>query len=506
MSEKVPVQASIATQIFRVVFGLYCLVAVTVTSVQIVEEYRYTQKTILDELQSFEKIFGPVLAKALWNLNRDQIEDVLEGMGNVPVIKDIKIEKLQGEEYSSYSSTFLNASSKDRNDHFHYSFPITFEIAGSSQELGRATLYSDSSAVLDRVQLGFIFLIVNALIKGIALWFIYWWACNKLLVRPLEKLTNAVSNTNFDNLSQYEKTPLEIVDSASLHNELNVLKESFITMLHELDVARKHVLDFNKRLEYEVSKRTAQLVKAKVIAEQATQAKSKFLASMSHELRTPMNGVQGMLYLLEQSSLTEPQAKHIRIAKSSSDNMLDMIDKLLVVSNINDGEVEVENTNFDLYEVLKLAVEETVEKLDKSDVKVLSEISMLEGLKVNGDPILLQQIVRNLVNNAIRFSTEGEVNISAEVNVDYDDHSMYLDLKVKDQGIGIEESEMERLFDPFTQIEEGTTRSYEGCGLGLAIVKQLCEIMGGSVRVESKVDIGSTFSVRVKLQHASFLK
>lgn len=487
---------SIANQIFRSVFGLYCLIAVTVTSVQIVEEYRYTQKTILEELESFQKIFGPVLAKALWNLDRTQIKDILEGMNNVPAITDIEIQQLQGSEHLPYISTFSTIKLKENDDQFSYEFPIKYEIFDSHQILGKAILYSDSSVVLGRVQLGFIFLIVNAIIKGVALWFIYWWVCNKQLVRPLRNLISVVSNVKFDNLSAFK------MDKCTKeNNEIKLLEDEFSSMVFELSKARKHVVDFNSRLDTEITQRTAQLLKAKVVAENAAASKTDFLAKMSHELRTPMNGIQGMLYLLEQSDLNEKQYKNLRTAKSSSDRLLIMIDQLLKFSEIEDGSVEIENINFYLHDFLKDTINCATDNANNPTVKTIANISIPEGFRAIGDPIILKQILLGMLSNAFKFTSEGEVYVNAEIEIDHENDGLHLEITVADTGIGIEENELKRIFDPFTQADERTTRQYDGSGLGLAIVKRLCELMQGSIQVSSRVGLGTTFIGRVKLQH-----
>ena len=193
MSER-RLQTSVSTQLLRIVFVLYCLIALLVTTVHVVEEYRYTRETIQNELQSYQNIFGPVLGKALWDLDRDQIRDIATGMFQVPVIVGVKIEKVQNgkpEFIDGLGLTDTGAHDAEvvsprgfmraRNDLFSYQFPITFDIYGQTQELGRATIYSNSDIVLKRVKLGFAFLLVNALIKGIALWVIFLWVSKRLL-------------------------------------------------------------------------------------------------------------------------------------------------------------------------------------------------------------------------------------------------------------------------------------------------------------------------------------
>lgn len=500
---------SISTQLFQLIFGLYCLIAVSVTSVQIFGEYRYTQKDIADELKSYQNIFGPVLAKALWNLDREQINDITQGFVEVPIIVGIKIVRSQNNELIHYAERKSKQFSNDLDDKFSYSFPIEYIVAGSAQPLGQAIIYSDSSIVFERVKLSFTFLIVNALIKGIALWFIFRWASKKLLIHPLNKLTNSISNLSYDNLSSFD-IDLKI----EKENELSIIEQAFSNMVAEISKAKKHVTSFNKRLENEVKQRTIALEKSKndaealaYIAESSTQAKSNFLATISHELRTPMNGIQGMLYLLEQGELNDKQRQQIEVASSSSKGLLRLIDDILDLSTIEAGKFKIDNSEFDIFPIFNELVKSL--KLGLNDnIELILEAEDLRYLQAIGDPLRLHQILNNLIGNAIKFTSRGNIKITANLKRDIEptNNKCQLNVSVEDTGIGIAEENLGHLFDSFTQADSSTTREYGGSGLGLTICKRLSESMGGDINVSSQLGVGSCFSFYILLKNVEQIK
>lgn len=505
MSSTLNAKYSLSTQLFRLIFGLYCLIAISVTAIQMIEEFRYTQKDIAEELKTYEHIFGPLLAKALWNLDREQVNDVLLGLEQVPVIIGIKIERLQDSDLIPYAEKYLSQSNLAINRQFSYTFPIEYSSNKIVQYLGQVTIFSDSSIVFDRVKLGFIFLVVNALIKGLCLWIIFWWASKKLLITPLKTLTQSISRVKFDNLSS-----LKIDLKIKKENELSLIEQSFTKMILELSKAKNQVSDFNQRLENEVTHRTLELEKSKndaealtLIAESATQAKSIFLATMSHELRTPMNGIQGMLYLLGRSDLNEKQKQHIEVASNSAKGLLVLIDDILDLSKIEAGKYTIDHSHFYVHPIFNELIILLTSAMKNDNIKILLDADNIRSLQAIGDPLRLRQILANLIGNAIKFTSQGHIRVSTEIsdNSASLNNEFYLTVAVEDTGIGISAENTRILFENFSQADSSTTRGYGGCGLGLAISKHLSELMGGDISVTSEEGIGSCFKFHIKLQH-----
>ena len=234
------------------------------------------------------------------------------------------------------------------------------------------------------------------------------------------------------------------------------------------------------------------LLKAKEMAEEATRVKSEFLANMSHEIRTPMNGVLGMLDLLSETSLSPIQLDWVKTAHSSGQALLEIINDILDLTKLEADKLEVEHVDFNLVDLVE-------------DVCILtSNRAFAKGLELNcllptsmpliwrGDPMRIRQVLTNLISNAVKFTEQGEVSVSiiqslAANNVDQ------LRFEIHDTGIGISESTLSRLFEPFVQADSATSRCFGGSGLGLSISKKLVELMGGTIGASSITGKGSCF-------------
>ena len=262
------------------------------------------------------------------------------------------------------------------------------------------------------------------------------------------------------------------------------------------------IVDAKQRLESEVALRTRELVESNRQLAEAAQAKSNFLARMSHELRTPMNGVVGMTELLGRTALTPTQARLTQTIRSSAHVLLQIVNDLLDLSKLHAGKVDFESLPLDLVRLLEECTTLFAGAAEAKGIElIVSPPASLEQT-VLGDPLRIRQIVLNLVGNAVKFTFQGEVVVKADV-VAADSGRAMLEIAVSDTGVGMDGATIEKIFEPFTQADESTTRRFGGTGLGLAICRELAERMGGAVTVASRPNVGSTFRMSLPLALAA---
>jgi signal transduction histidine kinase len=265
-----------------------------------------------------------------------------------------------------------------------------------------------------------------------------------------------------------------------------------VLLKQQVNARTRQLRQINQEMEQRIIKRTAELAVAKEKAQMADQIKSAFLATMSHELRTPLNSIIGFTGIMLQGMagpLNPEQHKQMSMVQSSARQLLALINDVLDISKIEAGQLTFSITSFDL--------RTSIEKM----VKLISPLAENKGLDLKldiADDITaatmdqrrLEQVILNLLNNAVKFTEKGRVFISCRI-----EDNQYC-LSVSDTGIGIQPEHLQTIFQPFKQIDGGLTRKYEGTGLGLSICKKLMEMMGGSIAVESRWGRGSTFTIR----------
>ncbi|MCC6539560.1 MAG: response regulator [Bryobacterales bacterium] len=256
-------------------------------------------------------------------------------------------------------------------------------------------------------------------------------------------------------------------------------------------------------LEDRVRERTNELESAVASAERATRAKSEFLANMSHEIRTPMNAVAGMTSLLLDMKLTSEAREFVNTIRTSSESLLSIINDILDFSKIESGRLELEDQPFQLGECVEEAAELLAPQASEKGLDLICDLDDKLPAVVHGDATRLRQILVNLIANAVKFTAHGEVVVGVRPATAAGAGGDWVEFTVRDTGIGIPPSRIDRLFQSFSQVDASTTRRFGGTGLGLAIAQRLTVLMGGRIAVESTEGQGSLFTVTLPLEPMS---
>ncbi len=260
--------------------------------------------------------------------------------------------------------------------------------------------------------------------------------------------------------------------------------------IHKVIAIESNITE-NKKVESE-------LIIAKEKAEESKRIKEEFLANMSHEIRTPLNGIKGFTDLIAKNNKDPNQEKYLQAIQFSTENLLSIINDILDFSKIEAGKMEIENTVFYLRDLIESIFNSFGFRAEEQGIELIKDIENKIPETLLGDPVRINQVITNLMSNALKFTEKGTIKLTIK-QLSKDDDSVNLEFRVADTGIGIPADKVEEIFNSFSQASSSTTRKYGGTGLGLAIVKKIVNLFEGDIYAESKEQEGSTFIFNIKL-------
>ncbi|MFT4787512.1 MAG: signal transduction histidine kinase/CheY-like chemotaxis protein [Paraglaciecola sp.] len=293
---------------------------------------------------------------------------------------------------------------------------------------------------------------------------------------------------------------VDAIPGITQQNEIGQLAKA-ADIFHAKNTQTTHLLSESRMLNARKEALNAELAESKHKAEQATLSKSMFLANMSHEIRTPMNGIIGMLDVVMKSDLTTKQRQQLNKVVYSSQILMSLINDILDFSKVEAGKLDIEQVEFSLNSVFANLLTNISARAQEKNLNVIFNCDPNIPSTLVGDPLRISQVLLNLSSNAIKFTRNGSVTI----NISYERHpgsdELTLNAEVIDTGIGMTKEQLDKVFDKFTQADGSTSRDFGGTGLGLSIVTQLVNLMGGEVKAQSQLHIGSNFNVSFKLRY-----
>lgn len=483
-------RSSISNKLAIIVIFSWLVIALLITSFFVGQEIRTFQKSKIADVNGLARVISVNCIASLAFSDVETAAEVLSSLSARPQIEQAVIYTNDAKLFARYSTVDLEDNKQRLPAQFLYNIdihgdeayffesdyldlyvPITMDEKMLGTLLLRADL-QDFSRKLERTA----FVVGGIMLGSLFFAWIVFSMLQRYISHPIQEMTEVMRRVRKE-----KNYSLRIQESFT--DELKVLADGFNSMLDH------------------IQERDEQLLEAKKGAEEASRAKSQFLAQMSHEIRTPMNAIIGMTHMALKSSPGEKVHAFLDTVKNSANNLLGILNDILDFSKIEAGQLVLNKQPF----LLRSMLESVISTMNMSAVEKGLKLQYVDTIELPpaylGDDLRLRQILLNLVGNAIKFTNKGTISVMAEVvESSTETEEIALHFSVIDSGIGIAADKLENIFNSFEQVDSSYVRNFGGTGLGLAISKQLTEMMGGEIWVESELGVGSTFHFTVRMQ------
>ncbi len=460
------------------------------------------------QLTAVANVFSSVISKHVENNDRTQTLIALRAIGKMPSIPFAVVTRNDNSTLAVLGSAIIltNEEKPQANsaaDRFSQkksvfsllrstTLPVSVPVINSGAKVGTLLLLADVSDLRKSLLEGFLIALLTVVIACVLGMSIASKMIRKI-TKPIRHLAWAMSNV--------QKThDFSTRVKRESDDETGQLVDSFNEMLSQISQRDESLAVHRENLEQTVEERTRELVVAKNVAEEANMAKSDFLATMSHEIRTPMNGVMVMAELLAAGNLLPRQQRYAEVIVRSGQSLLTIINDILDLSKIEAGKLELEQVPVSPAGIIDDVVSLFWQRAAGKGIDIASFVDKDVPTKIVGDPVRLNQVLSNLVNNALKFTETGYVAISVKTIKNVSTGQSNLEFSVIDTGIGIAADKISTVFQEFTQADQTTTRQFGGTGLGLSICKKLVAAMDGHVDVESVLYKGSRFYFNIPVE------
>jgi signal transduction histidine kinase len=465
-------------------------------------EYLLEENFVKDSLIIGQNIFQNNLTTSIWNFDQEQLLITVDAILKEPSISGIqvfdeyhKVLVQKGDVINRKSQAVFLENGKENVLSYTTLYRHAFDLKRDNKKIGAVILYSNSKLIFDKVKYNFLFIIVNAIIKTIALWLLFVWAFNKFLTTQLDIFCQAMEDVDIDNQKNYAVN----LDTFGTY-ELSRIEYFFNKLLQRIINSRDRLNELNKNLEQKVIERTEEIQAKKQKLELLNQEKDNFLAMAAHDLKNPLGNIQNLSYLIEKSLQSENNPEKIlrynKLISISSHNMIDIVKNFLDVAKIESETIKVDLTKFNLLSLLNSVIEENYPHAVSKNIVMNFEYHNEENYLINSDQFLLSQICSNIISNAVKYSP-----LSGTVTISLTKKANSFEIAVADQGKGFSLTDKEKLFTKFCRLNSKPTANESSTGLGLFIVKKLADLLNAKIDCESIENLGTTFRVDIPVDH-----